>query len=449
VRSSLAARRASKLDSILGWARGIGALTVIGNVSSLSATALVTSGLGFVFWSVSARTAPPAAVGLAAAAISASTLLGTISLLGLGTLLIGEIAADGPRQGSLLATSLLVVGVAGSLCGLVFALLGPAFVQQLQPLRAGWLSLGLFVIAAGGIAVGLLVDQLMIGQLRGELQLARNTLYALTKLGLLIGVIPLMVGDQGVLIFATWPLGNLLSLLALGAFLVWRPIGLQLARPDFSLLRRLGGRALGHHALNLSLQAPSLALPLLVTILLSTTANAYFYTAWMIASVAFLPQTALAVTLFAIGAREPAALVSRVRLTLVLGLAGGLAAIVVTLFAADWLLGVFGGRYAAEASSTLRILVLAVIPIVVKTHFVALARVRRQVGAASIAVATGAGVELIAAVIGARLDGLPGLSLGWLLGMCVEAAYMAPPVWRTARPELRWFARAGGALPHG
>jgi hypothetical protein len=75
--------------------------------------------------------------------------------------------------------------------------------------------------------------------------------------------------------------------------------------------------------------------------------------------------------------------------------------------------------------------------------------VRRQVGPASIAVAAGAGVELIAAVIGARIAGLPGLSLGWLLGMCAEAAYMAPPVWRTAMPGLPWFVRASGAVPHG
>ena len=357
MRSSLAGLVAPKLDSILSWARSIGALTVIGNVSSLSATALVTSGLGFVFWSVTARVAPPAAVGLAAAAVSASTLLATMSMLGLGTLLIGEIAADGPKQGSLLTTSLLVVVVFGSLLGLAFAMVGPAFVQELQPLRGGWPSVSLFALAAGSTAVGLLVDQLMIGQLRGELQLARNTLYALAKLGLLVAVVPLMAvfSNQGLLIFATWPLGNLLSLLAIWTFLVWKPIGLRLARPDFSLLRRLGGRALGHHALNLSLQAPSLALPLLVTIMLSATANAYFYTAWMIASVAFLPQTALAVTLFAIGAREPAALVSRARLPCCLGsprdsrhrrdpVRGGLVA------------GCLRGRYAAEASSTLRIL---------------------------------------------------------------------------------------------
>jgi len=65
--------------------------SIVSNAGSLVATQLVTSGLGFLFWLVAARWFSPAGVGFAAAAISAMTLLGTFGMLGLGTLLMGEL----------------------------------------------------------------------------------------------------------------------------------------------------------------------------------------------------------------------------------------------------------------------------------------------------------------------------------------------------------------------
>ena len=64
------------------------------NSASLICTTVVTSSLGFVYWWLAAQLFSPEAVGLASAAISAMTLLATISIFGLGTMLIGEL----PRQ---------------------------------------------------------------------------------------------------------------------------------------------------------------------------------------------------------------------------------------------------------------------------------------------------------------------------------------------------------------
>ena len=423
---------------------GLGA--ILGNTSSLSATAVVTSALGFLFWSLAAREASPAAVGLAAAAVSASALLATVSMLGFGTLLIGEVAAGRDRDHSLFTTSLLVVGVCGTLLGAAFGILGPALIPELRPFSGGLLISAVFAVAVGGTAIGQLLDQVMVALLRAELQLGRNTLYSLGKLAALALASGLLNNDPGTLIFAVWPLGNLLSLVALGAFLVWRPIGIGLARPRLQLLRHVGWAALTHHLVNMALQAPSLVLPILVALMLSTTANAYFYTAWMIAAIAVLPQTALATTLYAIGSREPAALGSRARLTVALGLLEGVAAIVVIELLASWLLGWFGAKYASEATATLRIIILALVPSVIKTHFVALSRVRRRLKVAGIAVVVGSSVEIVGAAIGASLGGLQGLSVGWMLGLSVESACMLPSVLQTVLPGVRFF-RVERSLP--
>jgi O-antigen/teichoic acid export membrane protein len=408
--------------------------TVIGNVSTLSATTAVTSALGFVYWSLAARNASPAAVGLAAAAISASSLLASISMLGLGTLLIGEVAAGRDRDHAVLTTSLLVVGGVATLLGVAFAVIGPVFLKDIGTVSLGWPFVLLFALTASTTALGLLLDQLMVGLLKSGLQLARNSIFSLAKLAALIIAAPLLASDKGLIVFGAWPLGSALSIVALVAFMCWRPVGIGLGRPRFQLVRHMGGTALGHHALNLSAQAVGQILPVLVATMLSTTANAYFYTSWMVATVALIPLNALSVTLYALGAREPDALRSRARLTLVLGLLEALAAIAVVQILAPWILAGFGKTYASEATLTLRILVLAVVPSVIKAHFISLSRITGRVRSGGVVMACTAALELTAAVVGASIGGLPGLAAGWVAGVCLEACCMFPRVWSIVKP---------------
>jgi hypothetical protein len=75
---------------------------------------------------------------------------------------------------------------------------------------------------------------------------------------------------------------------------------------------------LKHHALNMAVQAPSLALPIVVATALSTVAAGYFYVAWMVAGFIAVAAPALGLTLYAVGSRSPARLANSIRLTLAL-----------------------------------------------------------------------------------------------------------------------------------
>src|SRR3712207_3210155 len=86
--------------------------TILANTGSLIGTTAVTSVLGFLYWWLAARLFPPEAVGLASAAISAMMLLGTMGMLGLGTVLIGELPRQRSEASQLITTSLLVAGLA-------------------------------------------------------------------------------------------------------------------------------------------------------------------------------------------------------------------------------------------------------------------------------------------------------------------------------------------------
>jgi O-antigen/teichoic acid export membrane protein len=191
---------------------------------------------------------------------------------------------------------------------------------------------------------------------------------------------------------------------------------------------------MGHHALHVALQAPNLALPVLVTTSLSAATNAFFYIAWTMAGFIFVFPAALTTVLYAVGARNPAALGAKVRFTLGLSLLGGLVTNVALLLGADHLLVLFGAAYASEAGASLLIIALGVFPLIVKDHFVAIYRVRGQVGAATVWVAAGGALELAMAAVGGVLGGLVGLAIAWVAALCIEILPMAATVYRTALP---------------
>ena len=418
---------------LLDWIRAN--WVMLSNASSLIGTMAVTSGLGFVYWWVAAHQYPAAAVGLASATISAMTLLGTVSMWGLGTLLIGQLPQLSPaRQISFIITALLLASVAGGILGLLFVPWSSLLSPELSVLATPGNAL-LFAVGVGLTALTLVLDQALIGLLRGGVQLWRNGFFAFAKLIALI-VVGFTLSDKlGLNIYATWVLGNLVSLVALGAFATYKGVWKIAFRPDWSVLQGLKKSALSHHALNLGLLAPSLTLPVLVTILLSATANAHFYVAWMIASFIFVGPGSLALVLYAVGAGNPQLLAQKVRLAIKLTFLIGLAANLVLTFTAGWLLGFFGSGYASEAEWCLRLLGLGTFALAIKDFYVTIHRIYGQLTQALLPVVIGGIMELVLASLGAIYGGgLIGLSLGWLIASCLEAVYMTFAVYRAANP---------------
>ena len=320
-------------------------------------TTLVTSGLGFVYWWMAARLFSEEAVGLASALVSAMMLLGTIGMLGFGTLLIGELPRHPEKARSLVITALTVSGIVSFCLGIVAALLISHMSPDFTSLGHDPITLLVFVVGVALTSIAFVGDQALIGMLRGDFQLGRNTLFATIKLVILIGVGKLVLDASGVTIYVTWLLGNLISLALLAVLLVVR-YKFRFVRPNWEVLRGLRKATLGHFALNLALQAPSLLLPLVVTTMLSATANGSFYISWMIASFIFMVPTALSTVLFAVSAADTSVLAQKIRQTLGISLLIGLVANFFLFLLAPAILSLFGPQYVEHAVSVLRILAL-------------------------------------------------------------------------------------------
>ncbi|MBV8694275.1 MAG: hypothetical protein JO125_13665 [Chloroflexi bacterium] len=418
------------------------------NAGSLIGTTVVTGAFGFAYWWVAARQYPPHAVGLASAAISAMTLLGAICILGLGTLLIGELPRHPGKEASLISAALILVGGVGACGGIIFMLVVPLVSTAFLPFSANIGSMLLFAAGVSLTAIINVLDAALIGLLQGTLQFWRNALFAAAKLVVLVlaGFWLMKVGE---IIYGTWVLGIVLSLVPLAGIAVFK-VGRSSLLPNWTLLRKLRSTALEHHALNLILQFPVTALPVLVTVLLSATTNAWFYVSWMISGLVFIASYALTTVLFAINAGQKDELMHKIRVTLGLASITSLLCNCLLLFGAAQILALFGHSYAQQAASCLRILGLGAFPMIIIDHYMAVSRIHRKVAQLALPIATvGCVLELGMAALGAHLGGLVGLSVGWDAALCVQAVVMFPTVYRSAFPVRTYEPSLGKAQYKG
>lgn len=409
-------------------------MRIVRNAVALVGTQGVTSVLGFAYWWLAARWFNASAVGAASAIVSAMTLIATFGMLGLGALLIGHLPRNRARAPQLITTAVLVAGGVSAALGVVFALASPLISPEIASLAGRLDHLLIFAFGAALTGMSLVLDQAAVGVMRSSVQFWRNAVFSIAKLAALAGVGIWLARTDSYVIFMTWVLGVGVSLFAIVLLEAGRGKLNRRYRPELRSLAGMQREALAHHGLNLILLGPGLFLPLIVTALLSAEMNAYFYTAWMLNGFVTVVPVALTTVLFAAVSQDPATLSQRLRLTFGASLAYGVAAIVVIAVAGRWLLGLFGANYAQEGATALTILTLTVIPLVITEHFVALARIARQPGRATVPLGISNLLKLVFAAVGAKIAGLTGLSIGILIASVAIALYLLPSLVRALGP---------------
>jgi O-antigen/teichoic acid export membrane protein len=398
------------------------------NAVSLSGTSALSLPLGFAFWWVAAHRYPADAVGLGSAAVSAMLLLSTISALGFGTLLIAELARGRRNRGGLVLTSLLLVGTAGFALGWGFATVAPHVSQHLAPLNAALWTAALFAAGVSLATVAQVLDQALVGVLRGGLQFWRNLVLGVMKLVLLAVLAVVWTRRTWDVIYGTWAAGMVLSFALVAVVLIRAGARPFTWRPDWRAVRDLRYSAGWHHALNLSLAGPLFALPIVATAVLSAERGAYLYVAWIGGTIPSMAPGALAIVLYAVGAAEPQLLERRVRQTLTYSYAA-LAVVGIPIFVlAPYLLELFGPAYRSEATTALRLFVIAGVPLVIRSHFVAVSRSSGRLAYAVAFLSVTAVLEIVAAAVGASQGGITGLALAWTIVAFFEASIMLRPL---------------------
>lgn len=426
-------RRGSRQpQSRLAWFRSILQRNqdLLRNAGSLAATTGVTSVLGSAYWVYAAHVFPQQAVGYGSAAISAMTLLGTIGMFGLGTMLMGEL----PRReakGGLITAALIAAFVGSLILGVGFALISLAFGHSFVEISGTFGRMMIFSFGVATTGATLVFDDATIGLMRGGLQLTRNVALSIVKMAALPAAALVLHDLFGVGIVLAWVVGSLVSLIPV-AIRIKRGGASLLYRPDWGSLRRLGRVTLAHNWLNLAIATPVKLIPVLVTVVVSPSANAAFYVAWMLASFLFMVPTHLSTVLFAIASAAPEMIAEKLRfvlrMSLIIGIPGGL----VLGLSSHFILSIFGSSYASAATGPLWLVIAGYIPGLPSTMYIAVSRATGRVNQAAIFLSVAAVVQLVAIVVGGKIDGLYGLAYGMLVVAILQGLLTTPAVLRTA-----------------
>jgi O-antigen/teichoic acid export membrane protein len=443
--SSTEPARRSPIAAVLGLMRRHG--DVLKNASSLLATTGVTSAMGFAYWTVAARLMSQRAVGFGSATISAITLLGTIGMFGLGTVLIGELPRR-PRPGGLVSAALITSGLGSLVLGLGFAAIAPSLSPRFAEITGTPARALLFAGSVTLMAVGLVFDQATIGVLRGGVQLFRNFVFSLVKLVILPVTAIILHAQFGAGITISYAAGMALSL-ATAAIQLRLGGAAVLSRPDWGVLRALGKTALAHNWLNLAIAVPYSLIPVLVTVLVSPSANAAFYVAWMLSGFVYIIPQHLSTVLFAVAANDPQVIARKLRFTLKVSVLVGLPASVVLGFGAHLALRLFGADYARIATFPLIMLAFGYLPSIPKVHYIAVCRAVGKINRAALVLTTFAVIEVAAAAVGGLARGLIGLSWALLIVAVVEGIATTPAVVKAAIARGRHRQAGALAAPAG
>jgi O-antigen/teichoic acid export membrane protein len=404
---------------------------------ALVSSAFLTSGVGFIYWAVSAHLFPPSSIGEAATAIAAMNLIAPLTTLGFGTLLLAELPAMRTGRSQLVSTAAVVSGIFGGGLALVCAMALPTALLGLPGIGRDLSATLLFAAGVAAQGVGMLLDLALLSVAGGGPQLWRNATLAVGKLVLLV-TFALTLSQQGSLsIYASWFVANVVSITAMTIWMA-RERGVTLHRmwPTRSALHGLRYVAAQHHLLNLALQVPYFAMPIVANVTLGSERAGYLYATWSVAGFVFVLPIALTTALFASGARDDSTFLVQLRFTLRYSLAACVAANLLLLPLGRIVLHVFGAAYASNGYATLVLLCLAGFGMIVKDHHVTIARVTGQVGREAVLVWLLTGCELVGASVGALLNGLTGLGEGWLLAVVLETMVFGPLVLRAYQGRI-------------
>jgi O-antigen/teichoic acid export membrane protein len=425
-------------------------LSMLASSLALIGSKVATMGLGFLFWVAAARFFSPASVGLAAGAVSAVMLCTQLALLGLGSSVIVHYPAHKRRPSVLLDTAFTIVSASSLVAAGVFFIVAATALHELRVVVTEPLFALSFAAMSVLGTVTILLDQVSTAIRRGDQALVRAAAFGVTTVALLLTIAGLTQTTEPAVIFATWVGGGVFAC-SLGALQLRRAFAPYRYKPRWD---RAVGRALlrvgiPNHVLTLTERAPGLVLPIIVTELLSPSANAAWYIAWMMAWVVYIVPIQVGMTSFAEASHRPDELGALVRHGLRTSLAIGLGVAALIALVAEPLLSILGHHYAEAGATPLRILLIAVVPLtVIQAYFV----ICRSTGRLGEAIGTGlinATFGIGGAAAGATVFGLHGIAAIWLGAQVATACWAGWRVHRlvpqSTKAPLRHPARTGSA----
>ncbi len=386
------------------------------------ASTAVNSLLGFFFWMVVARFYTQVEVGFSSAVLSAISLLTILSLVGLNVMLVRFLPhADKPQQ---------LINTCFTLSGLISLLIAGIFVAGLGFWSPAISFIGKNAIFAAAFifftllsTLSHLMDSTFLAVRRAEFTLFKNIIFSLLKIPLPI-LFVLFFYTFGIV--ASWGIATGVALVV--SLILFLPKVQNQYRPvptiKLSLIRNIGQYSSGNYLATLLATAPVLLLPLMVVNILGPTSNAYFYVAWMIASVIFAIPTSISLSLFAEGSRFEERLRGNVIRSVKFSFLLLVPVVILLMLVGKWLLLAFGQGYSTNALPLLQVLAISSLPLVVNLIYASVLRVTGRIRELIIIRGIVAIIVLLASYLIMPTSGILGIGYAWLGAQVVLSIYV-------------------------
>jgi len=170
--------------------------------------------------------------------------------------------------------------------------------------------------------------------------------------------------------------------------------------------------------------APTMVLPIMVVNLLGPQQNAYFYIAWMIATLLLAIPAGISRSLFAEGSHFEDKLRENVIKSLKFTFLLLVPAIILLILIGKWLLLAFGQSYSANALHLLWILIISCLPLGINHIYTSILRVTGRIKELVVIWGFIAIAVLVVSYLIMPATGIIGIGYVWLGVQCVVAGYV-------------------------
>jgi O-antigen/teichoic acid export membrane protein len=388
--------------------------------------AAFSSFFGLLFWIIAARTMSSTTIGLATAAISAATLVFTLSRLGLDNGLMRFLPGSKDKD-ALYSTVLLVTLLFALIFTAAFLVIIGFVSPQLSFLREG-VFLVVFLGYTAIYAVYSTQNNSLLSLRRGDLFLIQNLIF-----GLRVPVL-FAVAGLGILgIFTSFDIALLLTL-AFGAYILYRfRLSFQFKVNTISL-REIFTFSLGNYVAGIFMIFPVTIMPVFIVNTVGAQGSAYFYVAYSIAALLSVVPTAVSTSLFVEGSHDMPIrenVVKSLKFVLLLLIP----ALLFVLLFGDKLLLLFSREYSDQAFGLLRLLAISSIFTIVPSIYITIKRIQKDVRMITYVSFAISMLIIVLGYISLITVGLLGLGYVWIAANAIVTAVAG---WLIVRHE-KWI----------
>lgn len=374
------------------------------NAFFIMLTSVIGNGLGFFFWVVVGNTYLKQDAGAAVTLFQTLGFLGAIGTLGLGVGLI-RFLPETEDKASLLNSGLTLVGMFSLVLSIGFLISMPLLLPSLAFVLQDPFYILTIVLCTVTLGLAPILDSAAIAARRADLQTWRNTIFALLKIPLVLGVVVFLPGRAGVFLSLALAVG--VSVAVAGFLLLRRALPGYLPKPDvrISNLRPIVRFSLGNYAASVIGTAGATLPTALIIATLGPNEGAtnafYFYVALVVASLLYIIPGATFTSFYAEASQKNADHRRGERQAILLSIGLLIPGIAVMWLFSETMLRWFGdAAVATEAVTPLRILTFASIPVFLNGILSTRVRVRKRT---------------LPLIVSAAIETAFTLGLGWVL----------------------------------